>query len=76
MQKTFTTNTIPFRRMVNKGQREMFYIENAQEAIIDPAEALKVKELLALRNTGNRGERKRPLSGENLLWRLRHKNAI
>lgn len=64
VQKTFTTNTIPFRRMVNKGQREMFYIENAQEAIIDPADAQKVKELLALRNTGNREREKRPLSGK------------
>ena len=64
VQKTFTTNTIPFRRMVNKGQREMFYIENAQEAIIDPADAQKVKALLALRNTGNREREKRPLSGK------------
>ena len=64
VQKTFTTNTIPFRRMVNKGQREMFYIENAQEAIINPADGQKVKALLALRSTGNRPREKRPLSGK------------
>lgn len=64
VQKTFTTNAIPFRRMVNKGQREMFYIENAQEAIIAPADAQKVKELFAQRNTFKRASEKRPLSGK------------
>lgn len=64
VQKTFTTNTIPFQRMVNKGQREMFYIENAQEAIINPADAQKVKELSARRNTCKRASEKRPLSGK------------
>jgi len=49
VQKTFTTNTLPYKRAVNQGEREQFYIENSQEAVIEKATAEKAKQLLESR---------------------------
>ena len=42
VQKTYTTDTIPYKRVKNLGQVDQFYIHNAQEAMIDKETAEKV----------------------------------
>ncbi|MDR0532154.1 MAG: recombinase family protein [Oscillospiraceae bacterium] len=37
VQKTFTTDTLPYKKMRNQGQQPQFYIENSHEPIIDQA---------------------------------------
>ena len=35
LQKTFTTNTLPFSKKINRGERDRYYIQNSHPAIID-----------------------------------------
>ncbi|MEE5994392.1 MAG: recombinase family protein [Oscillospiraceae bacterium] len=48
-QKTFATDTIPFRQMLNRGEYEQYYAENTHEAIIDKEVFEKVQELISQR---------------------------
>ena len=35
LQKTFTTNALPFTKKVNRGERDKYYVQNSHPAIID-----------------------------------------
>lgn len=48
-QKTYTENTFPFTRKHNKGQQEMYLIENNHDAIITREEAQAVKDIMRYR---------------------------
>lgn len=48
VQKTYTTDTLPYMRKANQGQREQFYIEHAQDAMITKEEAEKTQRLIEL----------------------------
>ena len=47
LQKTFTTNTLPYKRAINQGELEQFYVENSQEAILEKETAEKFVNLIA-----------------------------
>lgn len=49
MQKTFTTEVLPFTRKVNKGQLPQYYIENNHEPIITREQAKAVEEIFSYR---------------------------
>ena len=46
MQKTFTTDTLPFTRKRNKGQKQKYFIQNNHLPIIAREEARRVKEIM------------------------------
>ena len=48
-QKTFATDTIPFRQILNHGEYEQYYAENIHEAIISKEVFEKVQELISQR---------------------------
>lgn len=52
LQKTYTTDTIPFKRVKNRGEVEQFYVHNAQEAMIDKETAQKVQYRFEQNKTG------------------------
>lgn len=49
LQKTFVTDTFPFDKTMNRGQRQKFYVENTHPAIIDRETFEKTQELLKKR---------------------------
>ena len=54
LQKRYTTTTLPKQQKINHGEREMYYVEGSNEAII-PQELLKrAKELRQKRSVGQR----------------------
>lgn len=46
MQKTFTTDTVPFIRKKNKGQKQKYFIQDSHEPIITREEAQRVREIM------------------------------
>lgn len=48
-QKSFATNTIPFRQAPNRGQKPKYFVENCHEAIISKEDFERVQELMAAR---------------------------
>lgn len=63
LQKTYTTDTIPFKRVKNYGEVDQYYVENAQEAMIDKATADKVLQRFKWGETGQQSlETSRPLT--------------
>lgn len=50
LQKKFTTDTLPFKLIRNKGQKDRYYIHNSHEAIISRSDFEQVKLLLEKRN--------------------------
>lgn len=51
LQKTFTTDTLPFQRMRNRGQKPSYYITNNHKPIIAREQAARVKEIMEQRKT-------------------------
>ena len=49
LQKTYTTEVLPFKRKHNKGQMPRYFIENNHEPIISPEQATIVKEIMEYR---------------------------
>lgn len=49
LQKRFTTETLPFRRVINQGEYPLYHIENSNPAIVDKEIFDKVQELLKSR---------------------------
>ena len=56
LQKKYTTEGVPFRVKVNRGERPMYYIENYNPPIISKETFNAVKELMASKR-GRQGER-------------------
>lgn len=54
LQKNYSTDTFPHVRKKNKGEKQQYYIQNAQEAIIDVADYQKVQTLLQQRSDRER----------------------
>ena len=64
LQKRYTTDTLPFRQVINHGEKTMYYVENANPAIVsrevyDAAQELQKKRISHCR----RGRNTYPLTG-------------
>lgn len=54
LQKQYTTETLPYRRKTNKGEKPQFYVENNNPAIVDKKTFYAVQKLLkSRRNESN-----------------------
>lgn len=53
LQKRFTTETLPFRRVINEGQKPRYYVENSNPAIVTREIFDAVQELLKTRKNEN-----------------------
>lgn len=53
LQKSFTTDTLPFQKMKNTGQKNRYYVANSHEPLISKAEFEQVKALQKLRKHQN-----------------------
>lgn len=51
LQKTFTTDTLPFQRKRNRGQKQCYYIANDHEPIIPKEQAERIREIMEQRKT-------------------------
>ena len=60
LQKSFTTDILPFQKVRNTGQKDRYYVTGSHEPIISGAEFEQAKALMALRQRQcpGRGERK------------------
>lgn len=64
VQKTVTSDTLPFTRTKNQGQQEQYYIENCQIAVIEKEKAERVKALFARKRHPFETKETRLLSGK------------
>lgn len=65
LQKSFTTETLPFRKVMNRGQQPKYYVENSNPAIVSREAYCAAQELLQSRRISNGGQRNRyTLSGK------------
>ena len=65
LQKAYTTETLPFRKVRNKGQKPKYYVENSNPAIVSRETYTAVQELLQSRkNNAHRKHSRYPLSGK------------
>lgn len=59
LQKTYMTNSLPYIKQRNKGEKPMYYVENSNPAIIDRETFEKVKRIMSEREnsiSANRGK--------------------
>lgn len=64
LQKRYTTETLPFKRKINHGERPKYYIENSNPPIISRETYYAVQELQKKRNNNcNRSNSRYPMSG-------------
>lgn len=59
LQKTFTTETLPFRKLRNKGQLPQYYVENSNPALLNK-DAYKAAQELMQTRTANKGCKRKP----------------
>jgi DNA invertase Pin-like site-specific DNA recombinase len=64
LQKRFTTDTIPYKRVRNKGERPQYYVENGNVPIIDEETFSSAKNLKARRSKRCEGISDSPFSGK------------
>lgn len=65
LQKSFTTETLPFRKVKNKGQLPQYYVENSNPAIVGKDAYKAAQELMRSRTSGKGCKRKpAPLTGK------------
>ena len=65
LQKSFTTETLPFRKVRNEGQLPKYYVENSNPAIVGKDAYKAVQDLMQSRKSGKGCKRKpAPLSGK------------
>ena len=66
LQKTYSTDTMPVHKKVNKGEKEQYYIEGSHEPIISKEDFERVQKLLAenTRRYYREAGEKSPFSGE------------
>ena len=62
LQKKFTTETLPFRKVRNKGQLPKYYVENSNPPIVSRETYEAVQELMRSRQTSERKVNTYPLS--------------
>ena len=64
--KTYTTNPITHKRVINMGEENQYYIKEHHTAIIEPKLFDKVQQILEKRaGSRSKGKRKDPISKEN-----------
>lgn len=61
LQKNYTTDTLPFEKRRNKGERDKYYVENANPAIVSKEIYHAAKELQRSRRKDTPSERQRHL---------------
>ena len=59
-QKSFATDTIPFRQVPNRGQKPRYFVENCHEPIISREDFQRVQNLMALRREQFAGDAPKP----------------
>ena len=59
LQKSFTTETLPFRKVMNKGQMMQYYVENSSPALVGK-DAYKAAQELMRSRTANKGCKRKP----------------
>ena len=65
LQKSFTTETLPFRKVKNKGQLPKYYVENSNTAIVEKDTYKAAQELMQSRQSDKGCKRTpAPLSGK------------
>lgn len=62
LQKKFTTDTLPYRKKYNKGEKPQYYVENSNPAIISKETYNAAQNLLKSRQNGNGKRVENPLS--------------
>lgn len=62
LQKKFTTDTLPYRKKYNKGEKPQYYVENSNPAIISKETYNAAQNLLKSRQNGNGKRIDYPLS--------------
>ncbi|HIS35230.1 TPA: recombinase family protein [Candidatus Scatousia excrementigallinarum] len=63
-QKSYSTDTLPYRRLPNNGKYPKYYVKHNHEEIIDRDTFNAVQKLIAERNNEPAGKVKFPLSGK------------
>ena len=63
LQKKYTTDTLPYRLKLNKGEKTQYYVENSNIPIIERKTFEKVQQLLKMRKNEERERRTNVLSG-------------
>lgn len=64
LQKSFTTETLPFRKVMNTGQMPQYYVENSNPAIVSRETYSAAQKLVQARKVGIRHKSCWPLSGK------------
>lgn len=65
LQKSFTTETLPFRKVKNKGQKMQYYVENSNPALVGKDTYKAAQELMRSRASNEGCKRKpAPLTGK------------
>lgn len=64
LQKSFTTETLPFRQLKNKGQRTKYYVENSNPPIVSRETYEAVQELIRSRQVTGSKRTVHPLSAK------------
>ena len=63
LQKKYTTDTLPYRLKLNKGEKTQYYVENSHVPIIDKKTFEKAQELLKTRKNEEHARKSNVLSG-------------
>ena len=63
LQKKYTTDTLPYRLKLNKGEKTQYYVENSHAPIIDKITFEKAQELLKTRKNEEHARKSNVLSG-------------
>ena len=73
-QKSFATDTIPFRQVPNRGQKPRYFVENCHPPIVSKEDFQRVQNLMALRRMQFAGDTPKPEAEITAaLLRLYHK---
>ena len=64
LQKQYTTETIPYRKVRNKGEQLQYYVENSHAPIIDRETFSAAQKLLKSRRNPSKKQNNCPLSGK------------
>lgn len=64
LQKKFTTDTLPYKRKSNNGQKPKYYVENSNPAIVSRETFEAVRELMKSRKTDGCKRTVYPLTGK------------
>ena len=76
MQKNYTTDTVPFRKRLNKGQKPQYYVENANPAIISKELFEAAQQFSKKRMSSRNRNVKHALRVENEIKRMLERRQI